>query len=206
MPTPEDAPTAQLRQKILASALTMAPATGWKTETFEAACAENQVTPDDVAFAFPSGVASLILFYFDRLQSQIKDELAALPLEDMRIRDKVTQGVAVWLEGLSCHHEASVKALDWCTVRPAGPLSMPELLWGVADTIWVGIGDESEGFTYYSKRTTLSAVLGSTLAAWRSAEGDESQWRTFLDRRIENVMSFEKFKAQMKLPEVKLPF
>ncbi len=206
MPTPEDAPTALLRQKILASALEIAPVSGWAEETYLEACAKNEVSPDDVAYAFPSGAASLILLYFDTLKAEIKDELAALPLDEMRIRDKVTQGVAIWFEALSRHHAASVKALDWSLARPTGPLSMPELLWGVADTIWRGIGDTSDGFTYYSKRTTLSAVLGSTLAAWRGAEGNEPAWREFLDRRIENVMSFEKFKAQVKLPEVKLPF
>lgn len=206
MPTPEDAPTALLRQKILASALTHLSDSGWNEAIYASACAENDVTTDQMAFAFPNGVASLVVYYFETLKDEVATELANLPLEEMRIRDKVTQGVAIWFEALSRHHKASVKGLDWCLIRPAGPLSMPELLWGVADTIWVGIGDTSFGFTFYSKRTTLSAVLASTLAAWRSAEGDEAQWRDFLGRRIEDVMSFEKFKAQVKLPEIRLPF
>ena len=43
----------------------------------------------------------------------------------------------------------------------------------------------------------LVAVLGSTLAAWIGTD-DEAQVDAFLDRRIENVMQFEKFKAQAK--------
>jgi ubiquinone biosynthesis protein COQ9 len=51
---------------------------------------------------------------------------------------------------------------------------------------------------------TLSAVLGSTLAAWLGTD-DEAAIDSFLDHRIENVMQFEKFKAKAKEALSNLP-
>ncbi|RYG35696.1 MAG: COQ9 family protein, partial [Burkholderiales bacterium] len=56
----------------------------------------------------------------------------------------------------------------------------------------------------YTKRTTLSAVLGSTLAAWVGTD-DEAEIDAFLDRRIENVMQFEKLKGQVMDAVAKAP-
>ena len=51
---------------------------------------------------------------------------------------------------------------------------------------------------------TLVGVLGSTLAAWLGSE-DDAAIDAFLDRRIENVMQFEKLKAQAKDAFAKMP-
>lgn len=206
MPTPEDAPSAVISQKILASALDSAGIEGWTQSVFEKACLANDVTPSEVAYAFPDGIRSLVPAYFQGLRGDVRSGLEQLPLSEMRIRDKITSGVELWLNEMSKSYPASVKALDWATIRPTGPCSMPEIIWGVADTLWTGIGDTSFGFTYYSKRTTLSAVITSTLAVWRNTGGDEAEWKPFLARRIEDVMTFEKFKAKVKLPEIALPF
>jgi ubiquinone biosynthesis protein COQ9 len=74
----------------------------------------------------------------------------------------------------------------------------PRLLWEAADTIWTALGDKSTDGNWYSKRMVLSAVIGSTLSTWLAQEDDEDDqivW-DYLDDRIENVMQFEKFKAQ----------
>ena len=51
-------------------------------------------------------------------------------------------------------------------------------------------------------RMTLSAVYGSTLAVFVNDDGDDhAETRAFLDRRIENVMQFEKVKARLLNPD-----
>ena len=69
-------------------------------------------------------------------------------------------------------------------------------IWGTADAIWVALGDTSEDINWYSKRASLSAVYGATVLYWLGDDstGHEATW-DFLDRRIENVMQFEKAKA-----------
>jgi ubiquinone biosynthesis protein COQ9 len=68
--------------------------------------------------------------------------------------------------------------------------------WRSADLMWRIAGDDSTDFNHYTKRLTLSALYAATLLAWLD---DQSEGRTetsaFLDRRIADVMRFEKWKA-----------
>ena len=87
---------------------------------------------------------------------------------------------------------------------PANLLTRPRGLWSAADAIWTVLGDKSTDFTWHTKHTILSDMLGATLVAWMGAD-DEAAVDDFLDRRIENVMQFEKFKAQAKDAFAKMP-
>ncbi len=62
--------------------------------------------------------------------------------------------------------------------------------------MWRIAGDTSTDFNHYTKRVTLGAVYGSTLLAWLDDDSEElGETAAFLDRRIDDVMSFEKWKA-----------
>ena len=73
------------------------------------------------------------------------------------------------------------------------------MIWGTADAIWQALGDTSDDVNWYTKRATLSAVYGATVLYWLGdeSEGHAATWE-FLDRRIENVMQFEMFKAKVR--------
>jgi ubiquinone biosynthesis protein COQ9 len=65
--------------------------------------------------------------------------------------------------------------------------------------MWRIAGDTSNDFNHYTKRMTLGAVYGSTLLVWRDDESEGwSETAAFLDRRIDDVMRFEKFKAEWR--------
>ena len=200
MPTPDPAPSVAVKKKILAAAAPIAAEHGWTDRVFDDACTACGVSRDEIAYALPDGVTSLVAAWFEISRDKLKNALKDEPLAEMRIREKVTRGVELWLEGYSEHPGAAMKALDWICVRPLSVMSSPHMIWEIADTVWTGIGDTSTGFTYASKRTTLTAVLASTLAVWRKAPDDREGWKAFLDRRIEDVMAFEKFKAGIKVP------
>ena len=202
MPTSENAPSARVLEIILHDVIKHIGETGWSEAAITNAKADLQLTNDEISLACSNGVSSLVQGYMSSSVDRLAATLSKSDLASMRIREKVTFGVESWFEVLSEHHLASVKALDWCRARPFGPLPMTEFIWSVADVIWTGIGDDAGGFTYASKRTTLSAVLASTLTVWRQSE-DEEVWKGFLERRIENVMTFEKAKAKIKIP---MPF
>ena len=73
------------------------------------------------------------------------------------------------------------------------------MLWGTVDAIWTALGDTSDDINWYSKRTILSGVYSSTILFWLGDDSYDGQatW-DFLDRRIENVMQFEKVKATFR--------
>jgi ubiquinone biosynthesis protein COQ9 len=65
--------------------------------------------------------------------------------------------------------------------------------------MWRIAGDTSTDFIHYTKRMTLGAVYGSTLLVWLDdASEGSSETAAFLDRRIDDVMKFEKWKAQWR--------
>ena len=97
-----------------------------------------------------------------------------------------------------------VAAQDEAAVRRwAGFLALPihlplamRLLWDSADQLWRWAGDTATDENHYSKRAILSGILATALAI-RLSSGREAAM-TFVDARIENVMSFEKWKAGLK--------
>jgi ubiquinone biosynthesis protein COQ9 len=71
--------------------------------------------------------------------------------------------------------------------------------WRSADAMWRLAGDTATDFNHYTKRLTLGAVYASTLLAWLDDESAGfADTAAFLDRRIDNVMRFEKWKAEWR--------
>jgi ubiquinone biosynthesis protein COQ9 len=64
--------------------------------------------------------------------------------------------------------------------------------------IWTTLGDPSDDVNWYTKRAILSGVYSATLLYWLGddSDGHRATWE-FLARRIDNVMGFEKLKAQV---------
>jgi ubiquinone biosynthesis protein COQ9 len=109
-------------------------------------------------------------------------------------------GVKAYLGALEPHRAAVKRA----TGALANVLSGPKAVWAAADEIWAGLGDASTDYNWYTKRFILSGVIGSTLVVWLEGK-PEAEIDEFLDRRIENVMQFEKAKAQVMDAFAKMP-
>ena len=76
------------------------------------------------------------------------------------------------------------------------PLRGPRIGWRSADHMWRLAGDTATDFNHYTKRATLGAVYGSTLLVWLDDQSEGwADTAAFLDRRIDDVMQFEKWKA-----------
>jgi len=90
--------------------------------------------------------------------------------------------------------------------RALAILAMPQnvplgfrISWRTADLMWRLAGDASTDFNHYTKRMTLGAVYASTLLAWLDDQSEGwSETAAFLDRRIGDVMKFEKWKAEWR--------
>ena len=84
----------------------------------------------------------------------------------------------------------------------AMPQNLPLALrisWRTADLMWRIAGDTSTDFNHYTKRMTLGAVYGSTLLVWLDDQSEGwNDTAAFLDRRIDDVMRFERFKADWR--------
>jgi ubiquinone biosynthesis protein COQ9 len=186
------------RRNILDAALHLAPFEGWTSQMLANAVNDAKLPAGAEELYFPGGPLELIEFWNAECDAYVRDKLAELDIEKMRIRDKVTTGVLARFEAIGPHEDAARRAVAR-TALPDGLTMSPKILWAAADTIWRAIGDLSTDFNFYTKRTTLSAVISTSLAAWLADQEPEKQKaKAFLDARIENVMQFEKAKYQVK--------
>ncbi len=186
-------PEEPLREAILQAALAHVPFDGWSDTTLLAAAHDSGCAPALARAVYPRGGVDLALGYHQMGDRQMLRALAGEDLSALRFRDLVALAVRLRLEG------ADRELVRRGTALFALPLHGPDgarAIWGTADAIWVALGDTSEDINWYSKRASLSAVYGATVLYWLGDDstGHEATW-DFLDRRIENVMQFEKAKA-----------
>ncbi len=198
-------PSLDARRAILEAALVHIPFDGWSSRALKLAVSGAGLPEGSEELYFPAGPLELIEFWNEQCDAAMQTKLAALDLGSMRIRDKVTAGVLARLYAIGPHEEAARRAVAR-TALPDGLTLSPKILWTASDRIWRAIGDKSTDFNYYTKRTTLSAVISTSLAAWLSDEDPQKdKARAFLDARIENVMQFEKAKFKAKKRIESLP-
>ncbi len=168
---------------------------GWSQTTFDAAVLESGVNATVARALFPRGATDLAVAYHKRGDAQMVAALGDTALAEMKIREKITHAVRTRLE--LCPDREVVRRGSTLFALPQHAATGTRLIWGTADAIWTAIGDTSQDINWYSKRATLSAVYGATVLFWLGddSDGHAATW-AFLDRRIANVMQFEKTKAQ----------
>ncbi len=188
---------ADLKDKLLDAALLHVPFDGWTEASFEAALTDSDV---DAALAHglcPRGAADLAVAYHERGDTRMLERLRQADLSEMKFREKVSAAVRYRLEAVE-DKELVRRGMTLFALPKYAP-DGARLIWNTCDLIWRELGDTSEDLNWYTKRATLSGVYSSTVLYWLgdASEGHAATWE-FLDRRIENVMQFEKVKAGLR--------
>jgi len=181
---------------LLQAILPHIPFDGWSEAAFAAAITDSQTPPALARALFPRGGLDLALAYHAAGDAQLRDTIAATDMAALRIRDRIAMAIRLRLQLTDRE----------CVRRGAALFALPlntatgsRALWATADTIWTALGDHSTDLNWYTKRASLSAVYASTLLFWLGDDStDQLATWAFLYRRIENVMSFEKVKANFR--------
>ncbi|NEY89778.1 COQ9 family protein [Tabrizicola oligotrophica] len=184
------------KAQVLQAAVPHVAFDGWSDISLEAAITDSGVTPALAHALYPRGGVDLAVAYHRKGDAAMVEALAARDLTALRFRDKVALAIRLRLEGSDkelVRRGSALFALPQHAIEGAG------LIWATADAMLTALGDASRDLNWYSKRTSLSAVYGATVLYWLgdTSDGHEATW-AFLDRRIENVMQFEKVKAGMQ--------
>jgi len=148
------------------------------------AAAEDAEIPAEMArAAFPRGAQDLGVEMHLIADRALADQLATEDMTALRYSEKVARAIMIRLE----------------IALPQNAVAGSKCIWNTADTIWTALGDTSDDLNWYSKRTILSGVYSASLLYWLGDESEGSaNTMAFVDRRIENVMAFEKTKGQIK--------
>lgn len=191
-PTPDEDTIARL----LGAALPHVPFDGWSRATFDAAVEDGGMDPAQAGAACPRGAVDLALAYHAVGDAQMLERLETTDMGGLKFRDKIAAAVRFRLEAVD-----DKEVLRRSTILfslPHNAADGAKAIWGTCDKVWNALGDTSDDVNWYTKRATLSGVYGSTVLYWLGDDSADHQaaWE-FLDRRIENVMQFEKLKAQV---------
>lgn len=181
-----------MEQRVLDAGIARAPGLGWGWAMVLAAGADCGLSRGDTELLVPHGPADLAALKSRRHDAQALAALAEVDPATLKIRERIARSTNAWLDA-ACANEAATR-------RWAGYLALPtnlplagRLAWETADGLWRWAGDEATDENHYSKRAILAGILTSALAL-RLASGREEAC-AYVDRRIADVMAFEKWKA-----------
>lgn len=184
--------------ELLEAALPHVPFDGWSEDTLEAAARELGAGEGMVRFLFPEGPKQAVELFLRRLDEQMEGSIKAMPLHEMKVRDKVAEGVMALLTHASAHKEAMRAAIQFLA-NPKHATVAANSLYHTVDTLWHAIGDTSTDFNFYTKRAMLAGVISTTTYTWlEDSTPDMAPTRAFLARRIGDVMKIEKAKATIR--------
>lgn len=205
MTSPLDRTAEEWRDDLVEVTMMHAAFDGWTRNAISRAARELGLAQGYEWLVFPKGRIDAILHMMRRADRLMLEEMERRGAADMRIRDRITQAIRVRLEQAIPHREAVRGALVVLALPQYAGLAAKSL-WQTADCIWRMAGDSATDYNHYTKRLTLSGVYSSTLICWLGddSEGFADSW-AFLDRRIDNVMQFEKLKSGVQKSTMNLP-
>jgi len=188
----------EARKAIIEKALELAPFDGWTVPMLRKAASEAGLTRETQLLAFPKGVMDLLEYHSQQADKEMLERLEDYDLKALKIREKVTLAVRLRIEVVATHKDAIRRAAHTLAL-PMHHVTAMRITYATVDAIWRGIGDTSTDINFYSKRAILAGVYTSTMMRWLEdrSDGEQDTW-AFLDRRIQNVMDFEKVKAKMR--------
>ncbi len=198
VPLPDDPTLDEIREAVAPRLVSHAAFDGWNDKAVESAAMEVGVDADLAKLSLKGGAMALIESWIGSVDAEMAHRLPSEKLEAMKIRERITALVATRLEIAAPDREGQRRALAIMAL-PQNVAAAARIGWRSADRMWRLAGDMATDFNHYTKRMTLSAVYASTLAVFVNDDSENfAETRAFLDRRIENVMQFEKAKAQAK--------
>jgi len=191
-------PLETLRRRLALAVGENAVFDGWSEAAVDSAAAQLGVDPLQARLAMPKRQADMIDVYLQGVDRELEAHFTAERLAGMKIREKIRSLVWRRLEIMGPAREAVRRALAILAMPQNVPLGV-RAGWRTADRMWRIAGDTSTDYNHYTKRITLGAVYGSTLVVWLDDQSEGwSDTAAFLDRRIDDVMNFEKWKAEWR--------
>lgn len=173
---------------------------GWTDAAVTAAAEVEGVDPALARFAFAGGPMAMITAWIARIDADMEAALNQSQLSNLSIRERIRRLVQFRLDALAGREEALRRALA-IMAMPQNVPAATRLGWSSADRMWRLAGDTATDYNHYTKRLTLGAIYAATLSVYANdSSEDHADARAFLDRRIENVMQFEKAKAKVLKP------
>jgi ubiquinone biosynthesis protein COQ9 len=181
-------------QQVLDEALKLAPVHGWTRKTTTLAGKAAGMSAGETELLLPRGPHDLAALLSRRHDARALAELGNP--DNMKIRERIRRAVEARLDAAAQDEPATRRWMGFLALPPNLALA-GRLAWESADHLWRWAGDTATDENHYSKRAILAGILSSAMAVRMTAGRKEAL--AFVDRRIEDVMRFEKWKATTRV-------
>jgi ubiquinone biosynthesis protein COQ9 len=193
-PTPLEA----LRRRLALAVGENAVFDGWSAAAVDSAADRLGIDRAQARLAMPKSPAGLVDSYIQAVDRALEEHFTADRLAGMKIREKIRALVWHRFEIMLPAREAVRRGLAILALPQNVPLAL-RTGWRTADLMWRIAGDTSTDYNHYTKRMMLGGVYASTLLVWLDDSSDGfSDTAAFLERRIDDVMKIEKWKAEWR--------
>ena len=194
----EPTPLAAVRSRLALAVGENAVFDGWTDKAVESAAGQLGIDPAVARLAFPRNQLGRIDAYIAAVDAAMAAHFTPDVIAALKIRERIRDLVWFRLETMGPAREAVRSALA-ILAMPQNAVQGLSVGWRSADLMWRLAGDSSTDFNHYTKRLTLSALYAATLLAWLDDQSEGwTDTSAFLDRRIGDVMRFEKWKAEWR--------
>ena len=196
-PTPLEA----LRLKLALTVGENAVFDGWTRQAVDSAAGQLGIDPAQARLAYPKDAPHMIEAWIDGVDAAMVAHFTPERIAAMKVRDRIRSLIWFRLETTGPAREAVRTALAILAMPQNVPLAL-RTGWRSADLMWRLAGDTATDYNHYSKRLILSGVYASTLLVWLDDQSEGwADTAAFLDRRLGDVMRFEKWKAEWSSSE-----
>lgn len=186
----------QAEARVLDEALGLAAREGWTSRLAREAGKAAGFSPGETELLLPHGPADLAALLSRRHDDRALRILAEADPAALKIRERIRRAVEARLDAAAQDEAATRRWAGFLALPPNLALGT-RLAWESADVLWRWAGDTATDENHYSKRAILAGILTGALAI--CLNGGRGEAMRFVDRRIEDVMRFEKWKATTRV-------
>lgn len=167
--------------------LPLAGAQGWNWGVIRAGLAAVGEDPALAESWFPTGAPGAVAAWIDLANREMVAAAAAEGVAELRVPARIRRVVELRLAAAAPHKAALRRALSLLALPWNAPVALRTTA-ATVDAMWHAAGDTSADFSWYTRRATLAAVYGATLAFWtRNDDPALGEAMAFLDRRLAGV-------------------
>lgn len=197
----EDLTLAEMRLALAPAVARAAVFDGWCEAAVAEAARQQGIDPKIATLAFAGGAMAMIAAWIGAVDAAMQRQFADAALAALPVRERIRSLVRFRLDAIAGQEEALRRAMAIMAMPQNAGQSL-RLGWASADAMWRLAGDTATDYNHYTKRTLLAGLYSATLAIFVGDDSpDKADTLGFLDRRIEDVMRFEKAKARLLRPD-----
>jgi ubiquinone biosynthesis protein COQ9 len=193
------------RAALIEAMLPDVPFDGWSRAAVRGAARRIGMPASEALALFPGGPADLVACFSRWADRRMLDRLEALPLDPLKVSDRIALAIGTRLEIVEPWREAVRRGLTVLAMPQHAPLAM-RLTYETVDGMWYAAGDSATDFSFYTKRLTLAAIWAAAVLHWLDDHSEGfADTRAFVERRLADTARIGRARRGLEAAVAGLP-